>query len=159
MPSVESPTGDRHAALEQLQVQSGAEKKERRKMMYALQFSTFGEPSEVVELVNLPDPEPLKANEVLIGMEYTSVNHVDLLIARGWYAVLPSLPAGAGSEGVGRVLAVGEEVHHLQVGDRVLVPHPSPAFCEQIVVPAADLSHYHQTLILNSWQWRVLIHR
>ncbi len=107
--------------------------------MDALQISTFGDPSEVIELVNLPDPEPPKANEVLIGMEYAPVNHVDLLIARGWYGVLPSLPAGAGSEGVGRVMAVGEGIHHLHIGDRVLVPHPSPAFREQIVVPAAAL--------------------
>lgn len=107
--------------------------------MYALQLSTFGEPSEVIELVNLPDPEPPKANEVLIGMEYAPINNSNLLVARGWYAVLPSLPTGAGSEGVGRVLAVGKGVHHLNVGDRVLVPYPSPSWREQIVVPAADL--------------------
>lgn len=107
--------------------------------MYALQLSAFGEPSEVIELVNLPDPEPPKANEVLIGMEYAPVNSVDLLIARGWYGMPPSFPIGAGREGVGRVVAVGEDVHHLIVGDRVLVPHPSPALRELIVVPAADL--------------------
>jgi NADPH:quinone reductase-like Zn-dependent oxidoreductase len=107
--------------------------------MYALQLSTFGEPSEVIELVNLPDPEPPKANEVLIGVQYAPINNSNLLVARGWYAVLPSLPAGAGSEGVGRVLAVGEGVTHLKVGDRVLVPYPSPSWREQIVVPAADL--------------------
>jgi NADPH:quinone reductase-like Zn-dependent oxidoreductase len=107
--------------------------------MYALQFSTFGDPSEVIEMVTLPDPEPPKAHEVLISMEYAPVNPVDLLRARGWYGVVPALPAGAGSEGVGRVLAVGEGVHHLGVGDRVLAPHPSPAFREQLVVPATDL--------------------
>ena len=72
-------------------------------------------------------------------MEYAPVNHVDLLVVRGWYGVLPTLPAGAGSEGVGRVLAVGEDVHHLKAGDRVLVPHPSPSWRERIVVPATDL--------------------
>jgi NADPH:quinone reductase-like Zn-dependent oxidoreductase len=107
--------------------------------MYALELSTFGEPSEVITLVNLPDPQPPKADEVLIGVEYAPVNHVDLLIVRGWYGVLPTLPAGAGSEGVGRVLAVGEGVHHLNVGDRVLVPHPSPSWRERIVVPATEL--------------------
>lgn len=107
--------------------------------MYALQFSTFGEPAEVMELVTLPDPAPPKAHEVLIGMEYAPLNPVDLLRARGWYGVLPALPAGAGSEGVGRVLEVGEGVHHLNVGDRVLAPHPSPAFRERLVVPAIDL--------------------
>src|SRR5258708_39942114 len=107
--------------------------------MYALQLSTFGEPSEVIELVNLPDPEPPKANEALIGVQYAPVNHSNLLVARGWYAVLPSLPAGAGSEGVGRVLAVGEGVNHLKVGDRVLAPYPSPTFRQQLVAPAEDL--------------------
>jgi NADPH:quinone reductase-like Zn-dependent oxidoreductase len=33
------------------------------------------------------------------------------------------------------VLAVGEGVRHLHVGDRVLAPHPSPTFREQPVVP------------------------
>jgi NADPH:quinone reductase-like Zn-dependent oxidoreductase len=115
------------------------EKKESRKRMYALQLSTFGDPSKVIELVTLPDPEPPKANEVVIGMEYAPVEPIDLLIARGWYGVEPALPAGAGREGVGRVLAVGEGVRHPNIGDRVLAPHPSPTFREQLVVPAATL--------------------
>ena len=93
--------------------------------MYALQFSTFGEPAEVMELVTLPDPAPPKAHEVLIGMEYAPLNPVDLLRARGWYGVLPALPAGAGSEGVGRVLEVGEGVHHLNL-DRLVVSACGP---------------------------------
>lgn len=107
--------------------------------MYALQLSAFGEPSEVIELVNLPDPEPPKANEVLIGMEYAPLNPGNLLIIRGWYGSLPALPAGIGTEGVGKVLAAGEQVSNLTVGDRVLLPYPSPSWRERIVVPSTGL--------------------
>jgi len=34
----------------------------------------------------------------------------------------PSLPSVVGNEGVGRVLAIGRGVDHLNVGDHVLVP-------------------------------------
>src|SRR5690349_4291641 len=103
--------------------------------MYALQISAIGDPSEVIELVDLPDPGPPQANEVLIGMEYAPIDGVDLLMARGWYGVAPALPTGAGREGVGRVLALGEGVRHLNVGDRVLAPHPSPTFREKLIAP------------------------
>jgi NADPH:quinone reductase-like Zn-dependent oxidoreductase len=53
--------------------------------------------------------------------------------------VRPPLPTGVGNEGVGRILAVGKEVDHLQVGDRVLIPSTHYSWRERLVVPAADL--------------------
>jgi NADPH:quinone reductase-like Zn-dependent oxidoreductase len=115
------------------------EKKESRKRMYALQLSTFGDPSEVIELVTLPDPEPPKANEVLVAMEYAPINGSDLLTIRGQYGRLPSLPTGLGSEGVGRILSVGEEADNLKVGDRVLLLSPAPSWREKIILPSTRL--------------------
>src|SRR5690349_15236119 len=100
-------------------------------MMYALRISSFGEPSDVVELVKLPDPHDPLANEVLVAVEYASINGSDLLTIRGQYGRLPSLPTGLGKEGVGQILSVGEEVDDLKVGDRVLLPSSSPSWREK----------------------------
>jgi NADPH:quinone reductase-like Zn-dependent oxidoreductase len=108
-------------------------------MMYALQISSFGEPSDVVELVKLPDPHDPLANEVLVAVEYAPINGSDLLTIRGQYGSLPSLPTGLGFEGVGRILSVGEEVNHLKVGDRVLLPSPSTSWREKIILPSTGL--------------------
>src|SRR5258708_32499815 len=92
----------------------------RRKTMDALQISTFGEPSDVVERVKIPDPDAPMANEVLVAVEYAPINSSALLTIRGQYGVLPSLPAGLGNEGFGRTLSVGEEGYHLTAGAPVL---------------------------------------
>ena len=115
------------------------EKKESRKSMYALQISSFGEPSDVVELVKLPDPHDPLANEALVAMEYAPINGSDLLTIRGQYGSLPSLPAGLGYEGVGRILSVGEEVDDLKVGNRVLLLSPSPSWREKVILPSTRL--------------------
>jgi len=107
--------------------------------MYALQISSFGEPSDVVELVKLPDPHDPLANEVLVAMEYAPINGSDLLTIRGQYGSLPSLPTGLGFEGVGRILSVGEEVDDLKVGDRVLLLSPAPSWREKIILPSTRL--------------------
>src|SRR4030081_2707503 len=44
-----------------------------------------------------------------------------------------------GSEGVGRVIAVGGGVRHLKQGDRTLVPYPAPAWAERIKADAGTL--------------------
>ncbi len=107
--------------------------------MYALQISRFGEPSDVLELVKLPDPHDPLANEVLVAVEYAPINGSDLLTIRGQYGRLPSLPTGLGFEGVGRILSVGGEVDDLKVGDRVLLPSSSPSWREKVILPSTGL--------------------
>jgi NADPH:quinone reductase-like Zn-dependent oxidoreductase len=107
--------------------------------MYALQIATFGDPSKVVKLVEIPDPGAPGAGEVLVAVEYTPINTSALLLIRRQYGVRPPLPTGVGNEGVGRILAVGEEVDHLKVGDRVLIPLTVYSWRERLVVPAGDL--------------------
>ena len=107
--------------------------------MYALQMARFGNPSEVVELVEVPDPDAPGVDEVLVAVEYAPINTSVLLTIRGLYGVRPPLPAGIGNEGVGHILSVGKEVEHLQVGDRVVMPTTIPSWRERLVVPAQDL--------------------
>lgn len=107
--------------------------------MYALQISSFGEPSDVVELVKLPDPHDPLANEVLVAVEYAPIDGSDLQTIRGQYRRLPSLPTVPGKEGVGRILSVGEGVTHLKVGDRVLLPSPSTSWREKVILSSTEL--------------------
>jgi NADPH:quinone reductase-like Zn-dependent oxidoreductase len=107
--------------------------------MYALQISTFGKPSDVVERVTIPDPDDPRANEVLVAVEDAPIDFSDLLTITGQYGVLPSLPTGLGSEGVGRILSVGEKVNHLKVGDCVLIPFSHSSWREKMMLPSTDL--------------------
>lgn len=107
--------------------------------MRAAMIKAFGEPKEVLELVDEPEPAPPGAGEVLIGVEYAPINMNDLYVIQGAFPVRPSLPSVVGNEGVGRVLAVGSDVEHLKVGDRVLVPLYAFSWRERLVVPAAGL--------------------
>ncbi len=75
----------------------------------ALRFEEFGKPGEVLRLVEeqVADPGP---GEVLLRMERAALHPSDLGIVGGSYGRLPELPAVAGREGVGRVVACGEGV-------------------------------------------------
>lgn len=108
--------------------------------MKVLQMSKYGIPTEVVHLVEAPEPESPKPDEVLAAVEYAPINNSEVLKIMGRYPLLPpSLPAGVGNEGVARILAVGRSVRGLKQGDRVLVSDPQPAWRETIVLPAAGL--------------------
>lgn len=89
--------------------------------MKIIRYASFGVPHEVVECVEAADPGGPAAGEVLVDVEAFPVNPVDLLTISGNYAVIPDLPAIPGSEGVGRVAAVGDGVTRLATGDRVLL--------------------------------------
>src|SRR5580693_2571442 len=102
-------------------------------------IKTFGEPSDVLELVDVHEPTWPAAGEVLFGVEYAPVNMNDLYLIQGAFPVRPSLPSFVGNEGVGRVLTVGSGVEHLKVGDRVLIPLYAFSWRERLVVPAAGL--------------------
>ncbi len=86
------------------------------------------------EDVDPPVPGP---GDVLIGVEAVGLNFPDILMIGGLYQDRPRLPFVAGAEAAGRVLALGGEVTHLSVGDRVMGFNLlSGAMAEQFVVPA-----------------------
>ena len=51
-------------------------------------------------------------------------------------AIGPLLPAIMGTEGVGRVVAVGTGIKHLKEGDRALMPFLHPTWAERIKTEA-----------------------
>jgi Zn-dependent alcohol dehydrogenase len=80
--------------------------------MKAIQIEVFGNPAEVVKAVDVPDVGAPAAGEVVIAVEASPINQYDLLLIAGDYGYRPRLPAIMGTEGVGRVVAVGAGVKH-----------------------------------------------
>src|SRR5258708_22243923 len=108
-------------------------------IMQAIQIETFGNPAEVLKVVDIPDVGAPAEGEVVIALEASPINMSDLLMISGRYGYRPQLPSVMGTEGVGRVIAVGSSVRHLKQGDRTLVPYPAPAWAERIRVDASRL--------------------
>ena len=100
--------------------------------MKAIQIEAFGNPAEVMKLVDVPDVGAPAEGEVVIALEASPINMSDLLMISGRYGYRPPLPCVVGTEGVGRVVAVGSSVTHLKAGDRTLIPYPSAAWAERI---------------------------
>ena len=85
--------------------------------MKIAQLNAFGPPPEMVDCIEVAEPGPPAAGEVLIEMLAGPINPAELLIIEGKYASKPPLPARLGIEGAGRVLAVGGGVDHVAPGD------------------------------------------
>jgi NADPH:quinone reductase-like Zn-dependent oxidoreductase len=88
--------------------------------MKTLQLKAFGKPTTAPELIESDPPEPA-TGQVVVALEAAPINPSDLLLIRGWYGHRPALPAALGTEGVGRISAVGPGVDHDRIGERVLV--------------------------------------
>jgi NADPH:quinone reductase-like Zn-dependent oxidoreductase len=105
--------------------------------MQAIQIEAFGNPADVMKVVDIPDVGAPADGEVVIALEASPINMSDLLMISGRYGYRPQLPCVMGTEGVGRVIAVGSGVKHLKEGDRTLVPYPTPAWAERIKADAS----------------------
>ena len=78
--------------------------------MKAIQIEAFGNPAEVMKLVDVPDVGAPGDSEVVIALEASPINMSDLLMISGRYGYRPKLPAIVGTEGVGRIVAPSTEV-------------------------------------------------
>ena len=92
---------------------------------------------EVMQLAETPVQAPGRG-EVWIAQTAIGVNPLDVLQRKGG-AALP-LPTGLGLEGAGRVVAVGDGVSNVQVGDRVAyATGPIGAYASARLYPAERL--------------------
>jgi NADPH:quinone reductase-like Zn-dependent oxidoreductase len=108
--------------------------------MRALVFDRFGEPAEVLQVRDVPLPEPARG-QVRIRMIASPVNPSDLMVTRGRYGRLPQLPATPGFEGVGVIDAVGggllARLRGLRPGRRVAVLNSQGGnWQEMVIIPA-----------------------
>lgn len=93
-----------------------------------------------LSLVERFQPEPLNPHEVLLRMRAASLNYRDYLMVTGGYGrqKLPLVPV---SDGVGEVVAVGEQVTDIALGDRV-----TPTFFQGWVAGDLERQHTKQSL-------------
>ena len=78
-----------------------------------------------LKLVDAPPPEP-KAGELLLKMKAVSLNYRDhLMVNRGYGRMSGELPLVPLSDGVGEVVALGEDVEGIAIGSRRI-----PCFCQ-----------------------------
>ena len=88
-----------------------------------------------IEVREIEPPQP-ESNQVLIESVAAALNFPDLLQIRGKYQIVPATPFVPGKEAAGVVIAVGTDVEHIQLGNRVLVEVDYGAFAEQVAADA-----------------------
>ena len=109
--------------------------------MKAVVQNAVGEPTDVLDPIEIRGPAQLAPGEVLVDVTLAPVHHGDLQLIRA----LPDIPKDTdpirrGSEAVGivRRLGAGAEAHgDLKVGDRVIAFPSAGAWAESIVIPAS----------------------
>jgi NADPH:quinone reductase-like Zn-dependent oxidoreductase len=84
-----------------------------------------------------PEPSP-GAGAVLVRTEASGLNHLDLYVGRGMPHLDSTYPRIGGSDGCGRVEAVGDGVDDSWIGRRVVLnaAHPQPQRIHPEVTPA-----------------------
>lgn len=114
--------------------------------MTAWQQTQYGGP-EVLRAEQVPVPAPGRG-EVLLKIGTTALNAADVRLLRGTpllmrlaFGLRRPRPAGRGMDAAGTVVAVGEEVIGLAVGDEVVGEFPGGALAEYAVAPAERLVH------------------
>lgn len=96
----------------------------------------FGDPEQVIELVDAPRIEPA-AGEVEIEIALAAINPSDLIPVTGAYRARTELPFVPGFEGVGVVSRIGPGARDLKPGDRV-IPIGASGLWQQFLVRPAE---------------------
>lgn len=104
--------------------------------MKAARLHAFGDAESNLRIESMDLPAP-GADEIQLEMVRASINPADLNVIAGTYGELPVLPATIGNEGVGRVIALGDEVDGFHVGDLVAGLRPG-AWCSHRNLSSAD---------------------
>src|SRR5579863_3494823 len=113
--------------------------------MKAIQIHETGGP-EVLKLVDLPIPQP-GPGQVLIRIEATGVNFIEIYFRKGVYkTALPMIP---GSEAAGTVEELGPGVTGFAAGDAVASAAIIGSYAEYALVPAAQLVKIPQAVTME----------
>lgn len=104
--------------------------------MKAVRIHEFGGP-EVLRYEDIPEPE-LRQDEVMVRVKAVALNHLDLWVRRGLPGI--KLPKILGSDVSGDIVAVGDYVKDLNVGQRVLLAPMT--FCGHCAMCAAGQENF-----------------
>lgn len=109
--------------------------------MKAISIDEFGGP-DMCRIAEVPEPQP-KAGEAVVEVAYAGVNFIDVYMRNGTYArshtYQTPLPMLIGMEASGTVVAIGEGVTDIMVGQRVGFCLSRGAYAERVAVPAWKL--------------------
>jgi len=95
---------------------------------------------DALELVDVPTPEPA-AGEVLIKVAAAGVNRADLLQRQGHYEPPPGATRVLGLECSGEIVALGEGVTDLVLGEHVCALLSGGGYAEYVSVPAGQVAN------------------
>ena len=87
--------------------------------MKAIMCSKHGDPSEVCECVDIPNPGNPKPNEINVQMLASAINPADLLAIQGLYQALRYRRSWGWKELA--VRSIGSKIDKLSCGDMILV--------------------------------------
>jgi NADPH:quinone reductase len=105
--------------------------------MHAVVVRQFGGPEQLL-LEERPDPRP-GPDEVVVNIVAAGVNRADVLARAGRYHRAGQPPLVLGLEGAGTIIAIGERVSGLTVGQEVVARGATNApgfYADRAVVPA-----------------------
>ena len=105
--------------------------------MKAVLCKSFG-PIDNLTVEEIPDLKPSK-NEVVIDVKACGLNFPDTLIVQGKYQFKPDFPFSPGGEISGVIKAVGKEVTHLTVGDKVIYGSIFGGFAQEVKAKANEV--------------------
>ena len=105
--------------------------------MKALICREYG-PPENLSVQDMADLQP-GAGEVVVRVRAAGVNFPDALIVQNLYQFKPTPPFSPGGETAGEVLAIGEGVTRVKVGDRVIALTIWGGFAEQVLAKQEQL--------------------
>jgi NADPH:quinone reductase-like Zn-dependent oxidoreductase len=108
--------------------------------MRAVVLHEYGGPEKLKFEDNVPEPQ-ISGSTVLIAATAASVNPIDWKVRSGMRKDVPlSFPAILGRDVSGVVRAVGANVKHFKVGDRVLALS-TKTYAELVAVEDSDVTH------------------
>jgi NADPH2:quinone reductase len=105
--------------------------------MRAVVCSEFA-PIDQLRIEDRPDPTP-GPGKVVVAVRAAGVNYVDGLFVQGKYQIKPPLPFTPGGEVAGDVVAIGDGVEAVSVGDRVLAMPWLGGFASHVELAAAGV--------------------
>ena len=111
--------------------------------MQAIHMTATGAPEDVLQLVDIPEPEINAPDQIKVQLRAAGINPVDTKLRSRGVFFSDALPAILGCDGAGIITAVGNEVSRFQTGDAVWFCHGglggAPGnYAEYTVLPGAE---------------------
>jgi NADPH2:quinone reductase len=118
-----------------VKVGSNQKEPDMTEMMRAVEITKPGGP-EVLQMTQRPVPVA-GHGQVILKVAYAGVNRPDALQRAGMYAPPPTASDLPGLEASGTVVAIGDGVTNVNVGDEVCALLPGGGYAEYVMTPAA----------------------